>query len=151
MGGWVVVLGVFLTATLLFGLFLCLAPLTEERSSNEKSSVVRPKVLMISIDGFRWDYLSKCPFIQSLASTHPSKKSMHASLLGEKGAMARPMRVQFPSFTFPNHFSLVTGRTPAEHGIVSNAFYDPLLKRTFKYNDPSTAILDPAWWQSQPV
>ena len=71
-------------------------------------------VLMVSIDGFRADYLDRglSPTLSALASD---------------GVRAQAMEPSFPSLTFPNHYTLVTGRYPDRHGIVDNAMFDPTL------------------------
>ncbi len=56
----------------------------------------------------------------------------------------------FPTKTFPNHYSIVTGLYPAEHGIVGNSMYDPELDDTFTIRDRD-AIEDPAWWTGEPI
>src|SRR6185503_325738 len=42
-----------------------------------------------------------------------------------------PFRPEFPSKTFPNHYSMATGLTPGQHGIVINQFFDPARKDWF--------------------
>lgn len=71
-----------------------------------------PAVILVSLDGFRADYLSRglTPHIQALAQDGVTTEGMHPS---------------FPSITFPNHYTLVTGLRPDHHGIVGNTFYDP--------------------------
>ena len=60
------------------------------------------------------------------------------------------LQPQFPSYTFPNHHSLVTGRYPTAHGIVSNVFYDPSSQKYFYYHNSS--LLEPTFWQgAEPV
>ena len=56
---------------------------------------------------------------------------------------------QFPTLTYPNHFSLVTGVYPEIHGIVSNRFFDPSYNDTFSYKDASQ--MNPKWWNFDPV
>lgn len=53
----------------------------------------------------------------------------------------------FPSLTFPNHWTLVTGLYPSEHGIVGNTFFDPELNRQFVNTDPKLGALDPEFWK----
>ncbi len=69
-----------------------------------------PVTILISIDGFRPDYLRKgdTPVLDALAAA------------GAEG----PMRPSFPSLTFPNHNAIVTGLRPDRNGIVSNTMYD---------------------------
>ena len=95
-------------------------------------------LILVSIDGFRWDYLQKfdAPHLRALAAA---------------GVHATRMTPCFPSKTFPNHYSLVTGLRPEHHGIVSNTFHDPALAATFVYSRSECAT-DPRWWQAgEPV
>jgi len=69
----------------------------------------KPYVVMISIDGFRWDYLDKFP-------------TPAMNRLADAGVQAERLLPVFPTLTFPNHYSLVTGLYPAHHGIVANEF-----------------------------
>ena len=68
--------------------------------------------LLISTDGFRKDYLSRSEFIPTI------------NRLRECGSTAEFMEPSYPSKTFPNHYTLVTGLFPSQHGIVGNAWYD---------------------------
>jgi predicted AlkP superfamily pyrophosphatase or phosphodiesterase len=94
----------------------------------------RPDTLiLVSIDGFRADYLThgKTPAIQALA---------------ERGVRAS-MRPSYPSETFPNHYTLVTGLRPDHHGIVANVMDDPALGHFTMENSK-----DPRWWnQGKPL
>lgn len=65
--------------------------------------------------------------------------------LAREGASARSMRPVFPSNTFPNHASLVTGVRPERHGIVNNVFLDPERGRFSYDNDPSWFEVEPLW------
>lgn len=51
----------------------------------------------------------------------------------------------FPSVTFPNHYTLVTGLYPESHGVVGNTFWDPELQEEFYYTDPARSM-QPKWW-----
>lgn len=95
-------------------------------------------LILISLDGFRWDYLEKfdAPVLRQLAAG---------------GVRATRMNPSFPSKTFPNHYTLVTGLRPERHGIVSNFFFDPALKASFNKNNPRDNG-DARWWQQgEPV
>jgi predicted AlkP superfamily pyrophosphatase or phosphodiesterase len=70
-----------------------------------------PPLVLISIDAFRPDYLGR--------GLTPNLKA-----LAEGGAEGQ-MRPSFPSLTFPNHYTLVTGKVPDHHGVVANYMYDP--------------------------
>lgn len=69
-------------------------------------------VVMLSMDGFRWDYTDKFPT--------PNFDRMAAG-----GVRAEGLIPCFPTKTFPNHYSMVTGLHPDHHGIVQNSFYCP--------------------------
>jgi len=92
----------------------------------------RPLTLLISIDGFRPDYLTRgaTPVLSELAA---------------EGASG-PMRPSFPSVTFPNHYTLVTGLHPDHHGVVGNVFIDPVLGR-FTMASKETGF----WDQAEPI
>ena len=87
-------------------------------------------VLLISIDGFRADYLDRglTPTLSALAAD------------GVRAAM----RPSFPSLTFPNHYTLVTGLYPDHHGITDNSMEDARLGR-FALSSRE-AVVDRAWW-----
>lgn len=94
------------------------------------------RVVLISLDGFRFDYLQRSehlPFITSLG----------------RGGTIAPLQSQFPSNTFPNHLSLVTGLFPVYHGIVGNRFYDSSTGEVFDYH--SVNHTDSKWWIADPV
>jgi predicted AlkP superfamily pyrophosphatase or phosphodiesterase len=97
----------------------------------------KPYVLLISLDGFKADYLDLfgLPNLQRIAA---------------RGARARWMQPVFPSLTFPNHYSLVTGLEPARHGIVSNRFYDPGRKQQYVYTE-SASVTDGSWYGGEPI
>jgi predicted AlkP superfamily pyrophosphatase or phosphodiesterase len=59
------------------------------------------------------------------------------------------MEPVFPTKTFPNHYSLVTGLWTEHHGIVSNTMEDPLLGR-FTISD-TVAVREPRWWGGEPM
>ncbi|KXS11995.1 type I phosphodiesterase/nucleotide pyrophosphatase/phosphate transferase [Gonapodya prolifera JEL478] len=90
-------------------------------------------VILISLDGFRAEYLSRglTPNLQALVAS---------------GVRAPYMLPSFPTETFPNHYTLVTGLYPARHGIVANEFYDPDAKRTFSYVNASDNK-EEMWWE----
>src|SRR6201988_2426629 len=75
----------------------------------------KPTVILISLDGFRWDYFDKAPAPALMA-------------LAARGVKAKWMIPAFPSETFPNHYTIVTGDYPDVHGIVKNNFFDPTFK-----------------------
>lgn len=98
----------------------------------------KPLVLLISIDGFKPSYLSK--------SSAPNLFE-----LANKGMMAQGLISAFPSVTFPNHVTIVTGQTPDHHGIVNNTMTDPGTTQRFSLGSRE-AVENPFWWQeSRPI
>ena len=97
----------------------------------------RPYVIMISFDGFRHDYVEKFDA--------PNFKSFIAN-----GASAEAMMPSFPSKTFPNHYTMVTGLYPGNHGLVDNSFYDPTLD--VQYGMRNRALVEnPAFYGGLPL
>jgi predicted AlkP superfamily pyrophosphatase or phosphodiesterase len=96
-----------------------------------------PIVVLISLDGFRWDYLDREP-------------TPHLRRLAASGVRARWMMPAFPTLTFPNHYTIVTGLLPAHHGIVGNTFVDPADNVRFRYTDTLIAPQS-RWWGGEPL
>ena len=94
-------------------------------------------VILISIDGWRWDYLERFapPTLSRLAA---------------EGVRAEGLIPQFPSKTFPNHYTLVTGLTLAHHGIVSNNMRDPGIPGRYSMSNRDV-LADPRWWGGDPI
>ncbi|KAI8896014.1 alkaline-phosphatase-like protein [Globomyces pollinis-pini] len=101
------------------------------RSSEEKQLVV-----LISLDGCRPEYLTRglTPTLSKWA----------------KNGVSANMLPAFPSITFPNHYSLVTGLYPESHGIVGNVFYDKKLDDLFVYYN-TTINSKSKWWNGEPI
>ncbi len=97
-------------------------------TSPRTTPVAPATLILVSIDGFRWDYLEKydAPGLKQLAA---------------EGVRAERMNPSFPSKTFPNHYTLVTGLRPEHHGIVGNWFWDPALGEMFNMQKT-----EEKWW-----
>lgn len=97
----------------------------------------RPIVILISLDGWGWDYLQRFspPTLSRLAA---------------EGVRAEGLIPQFPSKTFPNHYTIVTGLTLARHGIVSNNMRDPEIPGRFSLSRRDVQA-DPRWWGGEPI
>lgn len=95
----------------------------------------RPYVVLVSLDGFRYDYAQRYHAENLLA-------------LGKAGAAAEAMIPSFPSVTFPNHISIVTGQYPEHHGIVGNSFWDPGLQQMYSMNRSES---EGAFYQYKPL
>lgn len=89
-----------------------------------------PTVILLSFDGTRPEVAAKLAAFQRIATA---------------GAWADAMRPSFPSNTFPNHATLVTGVSPDRHGIVNNGFVDPARGRFDYAADPTWLEVEPLW------
>ena len=98
-----------------------------------------PIVVMLSLDGFRYDYLDQHP-LQS-----PNLRQMAASGLQSTGLLPG-----FPSSTFSNHYSIVTGLYPGNHGIIGNGFYDRSRGERYRLGDRQ-AVEDGTWYGGEPL
>jgi len=77
-----------------------------------------PIVILISLDGFRHDYVERF-------------KPENLARFIDSGVKAESMMPSFPSKTFPNHYTIATGLKPEHHGLVDNSFYDPAKDLTY--------------------
>lgn len=107
-------------------------PTEAKTADNSQNSLV-----IISIDGLRHDYLQlhQAPMLAELAAG---------------GVHVKQLQPVFPSKTFPNHYSLVTGLHPEKHGIVDNSMYDPIHQRQFAMS-MAQEVADGFWWGGEPI
>jgi predicted AlkP superfamily pyrophosphatase or phosphodiesterase len=96
-------------------------------------------LVLISLDGFRWDYCQR----------HPAETPRLRQLIRD-GVTARALIPVYPTNTFPNHYSIVTGLYPSHHGIINNHFFDPQLGALFGYNR-AASVQDSRWWLGEPI
>jgi predicted AlkP superfamily pyrophosphatase or phosphodiesterase len=90
-------------------------------------------LIVISIDGFRADY-----FDRGLTPT--------LAALTRDGVHARAMHPSFPSLTYPNHYTLVTGLYPDHHGVIENVMWDARVSPDmFTMNSRNSEL--PGWWE----
>jgi predicted AlkP superfamily pyrophosphatase or phosphodiesterase len=94
-------------------------------------------VLLVSLDGFRWDYskIYNTPNLNKLA---------------KEGVKAEWMYSSFPTVTFPNHYSIATGLYPDHHGLINNSFPAVDLGLFYRMGD-RTAVENPAFYGGEPV
>lgn len=97
----------------------------------------KPYVVMLSMDGFRWDYTDMV-------------ETPNFDKIAEKGVKAKSLKPSFPSKTFPNHYSIATGLYPDHHGIVLNSFYDPESKRYYAISNRE-AVEDGTFYDGEPI
>ena len=102
------------------------------------TSTFLPTTILISLDGFRADFLTR-----NLTPT--------LNRFITNGVSPQYMLPSFPSVTFPNHYTMVTGLYPESHGVVGNTFWDPALNEEFFYTDPARSM-HPKWWaEAEPI
>jgi predicted AlkP superfamily pyrophosphatase or phosphodiesterase len=94
-----------------------------------------PTVILLSIDGFRYDYPEK----------HGSPT---ISKFAENGVRAKWLNVSFPTKTFPNHYTVATGLYPANHGIVDNNLF--AFGTVFSMSRREE-VENPRWWLGEPI
>jgi predicted AlkP superfamily pyrophosphatase or phosphodiesterase len=98
---------------------------------------LRPIVILVSIDGWRWDYVER-------------HRPRAIGKLAAEGVRAEGLIPVFPSKTFPNHYTIVTGQYPNRHGIVSNNMLDPGLPGRFTLSN-RVVQRDTRWWGGEPL
>lgn len=104
---------------------------------NNAEAMQKPYVIMISTDGFRYNY---------------AKKYNAQNLLkySNQGIQAKAMIPSYPSITFPNHWTLITGLYPSHHGLIDNFFYDYKLKKYYAMSNRQNAE-DGSWYGGIPL
>eukprot|EP00188_Purpureofilum_apyrenoidigerum_P004653 Plantae.Rhodophyta-Purpureofilum_apyrenoidigerum.ctg5413.p1 GENE.Plantae.Rhodophyta-Purpureofilum_apyrenoidigerum.ctg5413~~Plantae.Rhodophyta-Purpureofilum_apyrenoidigerum.ctg5413.p1 ORF type:complete len:466 (-),score=67.44 Plantae.Rhodophyta-Purpureofilum_apyrenoidigerum.ctg5413:295-1692(-) len=116
-------------------------PETSRFGSNDDGSTAgTSSVVLVSIDGFRWDYID-------MADDNGKSLAPTLQVLREEGVSASSMQPVMPTKTFPNHWTLVTGLYPAWHGIVDNNMYDKATGKSFSVKNHK----DPQWWHGEPI
>ena len=116
----------------------CSSNLTESTPTvNSKASLKKPYVILISLDGFRWDYVEK--YVPP-----------HLTNLINNGVKAESLIPSFPSKTFPNHYTIATGMYPDKHGIIGNSFYSNKKKLIYKIGDREM-VEDGAFYGGDPI
>jgi predicted AlkP superfamily pyrophosphatase or phosphodiesterase len=101
-----------------------------------KAQERQPILVLVSLDGWRWDYINRAnvPNLQALAA---------------RGVRSEGLIPSFPSKTFPNHYTIVTGLYPEHHGIVSNNIADPDFPERFTMS--AETAKDARWWGGEPL
>lgn len=92
-------------------------------------------VVVVSLDGFRWDYIEK-------------HGAPNLAKMAENGVRAARMQPVYPTKTFPNHLSLITGLLPVNHGVLDNRFCDKQRQECYKMGDGGK---DSTWISGTPL
>ncbi|KAK6941388.1 Type I phosphodiesterase/nucleotide pyrophosphatase/phosphate transferase [Dillenia turbinata] len=109
-------------------------PISESSRARDLTKLTHSVVLLISSDGFRFGYQFKTP-----------TPNIHRLIANGTEAEMGLIPV-FPTLTFPNHYSIVTGLYPAYHGIINNYFVDPRTGDFFNMGSH-----EPKWWLGEPL
>lgn len=125
----------------LFSFTICNAQeLIQQVEPNRENAVdqqAKPYVVYISVDGLRWDLIDRF-------------NAQHLKALRATGVQADYMKPSFPTLTFPNHYTLVTGMYPSHHGLVNNSFYDPQKKQVYNKRYKNS-VQDSTWYNGIPI
>lgn len=97
----------------------------------------KPVVILISLDGFRYDYVERF---------QPENLSRFIA----EGTAAKGLIPSFPSKTFPNHYTIATGMLPEHHGLVDNAFYEPFKNQVYTMGNREV-VQDGYWYGGTPI
>jgi predicted AlkP superfamily pyrophosphatase or phosphodiesterase len=121
---WLLFVGILLVS--------CGSPIKESDHSGKSN-----KLLLISFDGFMNEYIER-------------NETPNFDRLIANGVKAEYMIPIFPTKTFPNHYSIVTGLYTENHGIIANGFYDDSLDARFRFG-PIDSPNDERWWGGEPI
>ena len=120
-----------------FSLTSCSNNFKPAEIKNSERSENSPYVILISVDGMRHDYIEKY-------------KPPTLKFLFEEGLSAKSLIPIFPSKTFPNHYSIITGMYAENHGLIANSFYDPKLQRKYSLGK-SEEVIKGEWYGGEPL
>jgi predicted AlkP superfamily pyrophosphatase or phosphodiesterase len=93
--------------------------------------------IVISLDGFRWDYNQKT-------------QTPALDLIAKEGVKATSFIPSFPSKTFPNHYTIATGLYPDHHGLVNNSFFDRKMGKSYAIGNRE-ARFNPDFYGGEPI
>lgn len=126
----------FLAAALLFAAGCAASTVQGPFDPPAARAGLKPILILVSLDGWRWDYLERAqvPRLRALARA---------------GVRSEGLIPPFPSKTFPSHYTIVTGLYPEHHGIVSNNMIDARIGQRFSMSAPTAQ--DTRWWGGEPM
>jgi predicted AlkP superfamily pyrophosphatase or phosphodiesterase len=106
-------------------------------TKNDPSNYKKPYVILISADGFRADFTEKydARFLQSIQQV---------------GVRAKYMQPLYPSVTFPNHYTIVTGLYPSHHGLVDNTYIDKATNKQYSMSNKQM-VSEGKWYGGTPL
>ncbi|MBT3587304.1 MAG: alkaline phosphatase family protein [Flavobacteriaceae bacterium] len=106
-------------------------------TTNSIASEKKPYLILISLDGFRWDYLEKY-------------KPPHLINFIKNGINSESLIPSFPTKTFPNHYTIATGMYPDKHGIIANSFFSYDKDMTYRIRDREK-VEDGSFYSGNPI
>ena len=130
----------WLASFLLFTLPLIAQDTTQHRIEgrvNAPSQLTKPYVILISADGFRSDFVDKYD-------------ASHLKSMQSLGVSAPAMIPAYPTLTFPNHYTLVTGLYPSHHGLVNNRYFDPTSRQEYSMGNKKM-VAEGKWYGGTPL
>lgn len=106
-------------------------------TKNDPSNYKKPYVILISADGFRADFTEKydARFLQTIQQV---------------GVRAKYMQPSYPSVTFPNHYTIVTGLYPSHHGLVDNTYIDKATNKQYSMSNKQM-VSEGKWYGGTPL
>lgn len=119
-----------------FALCACTASAPSRDAAPPSMAVRAEAVVLVSIDAFRADYLSP-------------ERTPRLHRIAQEGVRSDGMFPSYPSLTFPNHYTLVTGLRPDRHGVIHNRMTDADIGG-FAVADRK-AVDDARWWGGEPI
>ena len=130
-------ISLFLSLIAVIGCSSSYETINSTNTLNEEQHSKTPTILLVSIDGYRHDYneIHKPTFLTEFQKESASLKSLVPT---------------FPTKTFPNHLSIITGMYPMNHGIVANHFYNPELEKYYSLKDRSS-VTNPDFYKTIPL
>ena len=114
-----------------FKFVILIAALFERVDASEADQ----NLILISLDGFRWDYIHKPVRLPNI------RRVINSGVIARKG-----LKNIFITKTFPNHYTLVTGLYAESHGMVANTMFDPELNKTYHLFDRKESR-NPSWFE----
>lgn len=108
-----------------------------EEVNFEPVKVTPAPIILISMDGFRWDYMDRTD-------------TPNMDYIANEGVRADAMIPVFPSYTFPNHLSLITGCYPQNHGIINNTMWDQVFQEWYYIGEGAEPVQDGKWYEAEP-
>lgn len=133
-------LALLLLLTVSINAFCQFADITQKIVANRKNSAEqqkKPYVILISADGFRYDFAKRY-------------NAQNLLKLGSEGVSASSMIPSYPSVTFPNHYAMISGLYPSHSGLVNNTFYDPVRNERYSMSN-KTKVADGSWYGGSPL